>query len=112
LKEAEMLLKMLQKILRKAIELRGSTISDFVDGDGLAGEYQQHHKVYGRDGQKCCVAVRRLSRCWWRGGVAIIVRVPAGTARSETERKKDETGEAGWYVEEVVARDFRTKFGQ
>jgi formamidopyrimidine-DNA glycosylase len=53
LKEAEMLLKMLQKILRKAIELRGSTISDFVDGDGLAGEYQQHHKVYGRDGQKC-----------------------------------------------------------
>jgi formamidopyrimidine-DNA glycosylase len=52
-KEVALLRKMLQRILRKAIELRGSTISDFVDGDGLAGEYQQHHKVYGRDGQKC-----------------------------------------------------------
>jgi formamidopyrimidine-DNA glycosylase len=52
-KEVELLRRMLQRILRKAIELRGSTISDFVDGDGLAGEYQQHHKVYGRDGKKC-----------------------------------------------------------
>jgi formamidopyrimidine-DNA glycosylase len=51
--ECDRLLKELKKILQKAIEMRGSSISDFVDTDGYAGEYQQHHKVYGRDGEKC-----------------------------------------------------------
>lgn len=43
----------LQKILRRAIELRGSSISDFLDADGEPGEYQQHHRVYGREGKPC-----------------------------------------------------------
>jgi formamidopyrimidine-DNA glycosylase len=51
--DTERLLAALQKILQKAIEMRGSSISDFVDAEGLAGDYQQHHKVYGRDGKKC-----------------------------------------------------------
>jgi len=51
--ETDTLLAALQKILRKAIEMRGSSISDFVDAEGIAGDYQQHHKVYGRDGRKC-----------------------------------------------------------
>ncbi len=51
--ESNRLLRELKKILHKAIELRGSSISDFVDTEGYAGEYQQHHKVYGRDGEKC-----------------------------------------------------------
>src|SRR6266853_1525720 len=61
--EIEILLKALQKILRKAIQMRGSTISDFVDAEGIAGDYQQHHKVYGREGEKCfrCAAkIRRI----------------------------------------------------
>src|SRR5258707_4292023 len=51
--EAATLLRALQKILRKAIQIRGSSISDFVDADGVEGDYQQHHKVYGREGEKC-----------------------------------------------------------
>ena len=51
--EASTLLRALQKILRKAIQMRGSSISDFVDADGVEGDYQQHHKVYGREGEKC-----------------------------------------------------------
>jgi formamidopyrimidine-DNA glycosylase len=43
----------LQKILRRAIELRGSSISDFLDAEGVPGEYQQHHRVYGREGKAC-----------------------------------------------------------
>jgi formamidopyrimidine-DNA glycosylase len=43
----------LQNILKKAILLRGSSISDFLDAEGLPGEYQQHHRVYGREGQRC-----------------------------------------------------------
>jgi formamidopyrimidine-DNA glycosylase len=61
--EMEILLKALQKILRKAIQMRGSSISDFVDAEGIAGDYQQHHKVYGREGEKCfrCRAkIRRI----------------------------------------------------
>ena len=61
--EIEILLKALQKILRKAIQMRGSSISDFVDAEGIAGDYQQHHKVYGREGEKCfrCAAkIRRI----------------------------------------------------
>ncbi len=43
----------LQKILERAIALRGSSIADFVDADGEPGEYQQHHRAYGREGKKC-----------------------------------------------------------
>jgi formamidopyrimidine-DNA glycosylase len=43
----------LQDILQKAIVLRGSTIADFQDGDGEPGEYQNHHRAYGREGHAC-----------------------------------------------------------
>jgi formamidopyrimidine-DNA glycosylase len=53
----------LQKILQHAIDLRGSSISDFLDADGEPGEYQQHHRVYGREGKpcrRCKTAIRRV----------------------------------------------------
>src|SRR5438093_6155918 len=43
----EKLRQALKQILLRAIELRGSSISDFVDTNGDSGEYQQHHRVYG-----------------------------------------------------------------
>ena len=52
-KQAKTLRKALQAILLKAIAMRGSSISDFIDSDGLPGEYQQHHRAYGREGQNC-----------------------------------------------------------
>jgi len=61
-KQAETLRCALQDILRKAIVLRGSSISDFLDAAGEPGEYQRHHRAYGREGKKCyrCkVAIRR-----------------------------------------------------
>jgi formamidopyrimidine-DNA glycosylase len=60
--EALKLRKELQKILRKAIQMRGSTISDFVDSEGLAGDYQQRHKVYGREGKKCFRCGAKIKR--------------------------------------------------
>jgi formamidopyrimidine-DNA glycosylase len=51
--EVDSLRKELRGILLKAIELRGSSISDFVDAGGIPGDYQQHHKVYGREGLSC-----------------------------------------------------------
>ncbi len=65
LKQAEVkeLHTALQKILQKAILLRGSSISDFLDAEGLPGEYQQHHRAYGREGKpcfRCKTAIRRV----------------------------------------------------
>lgn len=52
-KETALLRKVLQDILQKAIVLRGSSISDFLDATGEPGEYQQHHRAYGREGKRC-----------------------------------------------------------
>ncbi|HSC44233.1 MAG TPA: bifunctional DNA-formamidopyrimidine glycosylase/DNA-(apurinic or apyrimidinic site) lyase [Candidatus Acidoferrum sp.] len=60
--ELERLRAGLRKILLKAIELRGSSISDFVDSGGIPGDYQQHHKVYGREGQKCFRCGAKIKR--------------------------------------------------
>jgi formamidopyrimidine-DNA glycosylase len=61
-KQAETLRGALQEILRKAIVLRGSSISDFLDAEGEPGEYQRHHRAYGREGKpcyRCKSAIRR-----------------------------------------------------
>jgi formamidopyrimidine-DNA glycosylase len=51
--EVKSLHSALQQILEKAIVLRGSSISDFRDAEGEPGEYQLHHKAYGREGKAC-----------------------------------------------------------
>lgn len=53
----------LREILQKAIVLRGSSISDFRDAGGEPGEYQQHHRAYGREGKpchRCRTPIRRM----------------------------------------------------
>jgi formamidopyrimidine-DNA glycosylase len=52
-KEVGTLRVALRDILKKAIVLRGSSISNFVDAEGEPGGYQQHHRAYGREGEKC-----------------------------------------------------------
>lgn len=51
--QAAALCRALREILRKAIHLRGSSISDFLDVEGEPGDYQLHHRAYGREGKKC-----------------------------------------------------------
>ena len=43
----------MKKILRKAIKLRGDSISDYFNIDGQKGKYQLHHKAYQQTGKKC-----------------------------------------------------------
>jgi len=52
-KESSHLCTALQKVLREAIALRGSSIIDFLDAEGEPGEYQQRHRAYGREGKHC-----------------------------------------------------------
>jgi formamidopyrimidine-DNA glycosylase len=52
-----------QEVLREAIALGGSSISDYVDADGEEGFFQLQHRVYGREGKPCLVcgtAIRRV----------------------------------------------------
>lgn len=43
----------LKRVLRQAIELRGSSIRDFLGGNGHKGNYQDNFRVYGREGLPC-----------------------------------------------------------
>ena len=43
----------LQQVLAHAIKLGGSSVSDYVDADGIRGFFQLEHKVYGRAGETC-----------------------------------------------------------
>ncbi len=53
--EIRRLHRAIAEVLSDAIKHRGSTLRDeqFVDPDGRAGEYQQFHQVYDREGQAC-----------------------------------------------------------
>ena len=43
----------LQNVLARAIEMGGSSVSDYVDAAGVRGFFQLEHKVYGRAGEPC-----------------------------------------------------------
>ena len=52
-----------REVLREAIALGGSSISDYVDADGEEGFFQLQHRVYGREGEACLVcgsSIRRI----------------------------------------------------
>jgi formamidopyrimidine-DNA glycosylase len=40
-------------VLSRAIEMRGTSIDDYVDADGLQGGFQNDLSVYGRSGRPC-----------------------------------------------------------
>ena len=51
-----------QEVLREAIALGGSSISDYVDSDGEEGFFQLKHRVYGREGEPCLVCKTSIKR--------------------------------------------------
>jgi formamidopyrimidine-DNA glycosylase len=61
--ELERLRLALREVLEHAIRLGGSSVSDYVDADGVRGFFQLEHCVYLRTGQPCRVcgtAIRRI----------------------------------------------------
>ena len=61
--ELERLSVAMRGVLEKAVELGGSSISDYRDANGQPGYFQMHHAVYDRAGQPCraCgAAIKRI----------------------------------------------------
>ena len=58
----EALTKQIRSTLRDAIKGGGSTLRDYVGGDGSRGGYQAAHLVYGRGGRPCLRCGTKLDR--------------------------------------------------
>jgi formamidopyrimidine-DNA glycosylase len=52
----------IRKILEEAILLGGSSLSDFVNAEGVCGEFQIRHRVYQREGRKCTRCRAKIRR--------------------------------------------------
>jgi formamidopyrimidine-DNA glycosylase len=59
-------------VLNRAVDMRGSSIDDYVDADGLQGGFQNVLSVYGKDGKPCPRCGRPIVRTvlgqrgtWW-----------------------------------------------
>ncbi|CEA04384.1 formamidopyrimidine-DNA glycosylase [Pseudomonas saudimassiliensis] len=53
----------IKKVLARAIDSGGTTLRDFIGGDGKPGYFKQELFVYGRGGQLCKVCGTTLSEC-------------------------------------------------
>ena len=51
-----------REVLKEAIALGGSSVSDYVDADGKEGSFQLQHRVYAREGEPCLVCKTPIKR--------------------------------------------------
>jgi len=56
------LLLAVKEVLKEAIALGGSSISDYVDADGEEGFFQLQHRVYARESEPCLVCKTTIKR--------------------------------------------------
>lgn len=61
-KEKEALFKELKDTLLEAIEHKGSSVDQYVQLNGSAGNYVKYHKVYDRQGKPCFVCKTPIKR--------------------------------------------------
>ena len=52
----------IKSILKKAVEYRGTTFNDYVDGDGKKGSFIQFLKVFHKNGQPCPVCGETIQK--------------------------------------------------
>jgi formamidopyrimidine-DNA glycosylase len=79
----------MRAVLGAAIELGGSSISDFLDTEGKPGRYQRRHRVYGREGKPCPRCGARIRRTVVAGrGTYFCPRCQRPPSRSAQARHK------------------------
>ena len=77
--ELKLMFKAIKETLRKGIDFGGDSMSDYRNIHGLRGEFQLHHKVYQRSGEKCIKKDPRHGRANCRGIIKRII-VNGGSA--------------------------------
>src|SRR5262249_21826767 len=60
--ESQRLRQAVRKVLRRAIDKRGSSIRDYVGGNGVKGSFQSEFRVYDRSGEPCVRCEMPVSR--------------------------------------------------
>lgn len=60
--EIKNLISSIKKTIKRAIELGGSSISDYVNSKGDLGYFQNTFKTYGREGQNCLHCKKPIQR--------------------------------------------------
>ncbi len=50
------------EVLSEAIRWRGTSLSDYRDGEDREGEFQNHLQVYGRDGESCMACLSTIKK--------------------------------------------------
>ena len=56
------LVESIKNVLQKAIACGGTTLKDFLGGDGKPGYFQQELAVYGRAGESCTKCLKRVEK--------------------------------------------------
>jgi formamidopyrimidine-DNA glycosylase len=62
LEQIKRLNRSIKSTLRRALRHRGSTLRDYVDGNGAAGAFQRLHQVYDREGEECTACHSTIRR--------------------------------------------------
>jgi formamidopyrimidine-DNA glycosylase len=60
--QLEKLLLAIREVLKEAIALGGSSISDYVNSDGEEGFFQLQHRVYARESEPCLICKTPIKR--------------------------------------------------
>ncbi|MBU7006759.1 DNA-formamidopyrimidine glycosylase [Phosphitispora fastidiosa] len=66
-REASMLFNAIREVLIEGIDNKGTSIKDYIDGDGNKGSNQNNLRVYGRDRQPCTKCGTEIQRVVIRG---------------------------------------------
>jgi len=66
-KEAELWVEKIRFVLQRSIDQGGTTLRDFVGGDGKPGYFQQQLLVYGRGDQACLTCAKLLKEIYLGG---------------------------------------------
>jgi len=61
-RESSRLSQAIREVLLEGINNKGTTIKDYIDGEGNRGSNQDNLRVYGRDGQDCVKCGREIQK--------------------------------------------------
>jgi formamidopyrimidine-DNA glycosylase len=92
LAEADRLREAIEAVLTKAIELRGSTIRDYIGGSGLRGGFQDNFAVYGRTGEPCGVCAAPIGCVRLSGRASHYCPVCQRISPQRTQRARRKSG--------------------